>query len=241
MRKLLLSLAILGVTAHAGLVAIADVIKNANGTNYTGIIYVTLSNPGSSPGGSITMARLRLVVIAGVVSCNLEANDAITPPGTSYNAKYEPRSGPGWTESWLVPTSVSPLTVAQIRINSIPTATLTVQPSQITQAGATTGQALAWNGSSWAPISLATAYMGSALIDVVAVPDGACVLDSTAVTVTGAALGGKPTLGSSFQPPEGVHLFAKVTGPNSMKIEVCNLSGANFNPSSATYYFGVTP
>ena len=79
-----------------------------------------------------------------------------------------------------------------------------------------------------------------AVIDIAPVPDGACVLDSTAVTVTGAALGGRPTIGVSFALPAGVTLTAKVIGPNSMKVEVCNWSGATFDPASATYYLGVT-
>jgi hypothetical protein len=84
-----------------------------------------------------------------------------------------------------------------------------------------------------------TVYTATAVIDLVPVPDGTCVLDSTAVTVTGAALGGRPTIGASFQPPEGVQLIAKVTGPNSMKVEICNHSGGSYNATSATYYFGV--
>lgn len=83
-------------------------------------------------------------------------------------------------------------------------------------------------------------YRASAVIDVAAVPDGTCKLDTTAVTVTGAALGGRPTVGASYQPPEGVSMIAKVTGPNSMKIEICNWSGASYDPASATYFFGVT-
>ena len=79
-----------------------------------------------------------------------------------------------------------------------------------------------------------------AVIDIGPVPDGSCVLDTTAVTVTGAALGGRPSVGASYSLPAGVLLFAKVTGPNSMKIEICNQSGATFDPASATYYLGVT-
>lgn len=99
------------------------------------------------------------------------------------------------------------------------------------------------NGTTWAPLgdgqpSGGTTYTATAVIDVASVPDGSCVLDTTAVTVTGAALGGRPTLGASYQPPEGIKIEAKVTGPNSMKLEICNHSGATYNPASATYYFG---
>lgn len=81
----------------------------------------------------------------------------------------------------------------------------------------------------------------TAVIDLVAVPDGACVLDSTAVTLSGAALGGRTIVGSSVALPEGVDLFAKVTGPNTVKIEICNQSGATYDAASATYHFGVQP
>lgn len=96
--------------------------------------------------------------------------------------------------------------------------------------------------SSWVLLAGAAGitYTATATIDIAAVPDGTCRLDSTAVTVTGAALGGRPTIGASFQPPEGIHLSVKVTGPNSMKVEICNWSGASYDPASATYYFGVT-
>jgi hypothetical protein len=115
-----------------------------------------------------------------------------------------------------------------------------------TVAGGTTVVLCRDTGSAWVPAGDgSTAGSGdltaTAVIDVIAVPDGTCVLDTTAVTVTGAALGGRPTVGASFQPPEGISISVKVTGPNSVKLEVCNHSGASYNPASATYYFGVTP
>lgn len=83
-------------------------------------------------------------------------------------------------------------------------------------------------------------YTTSATLDVAAVPDGGCLLDPTTVTLTGAALGGRPTIGMSYLPPEGITVIAKVTAANSVKVEVCNDSGATYDPPSATYYFGVT-
>jgi hypothetical protein len=80
----------------------------------------------------------------------------------------------------------------------------------------------------------------SAVIDSEAIPDGSCVLHSTAVTVPGAALGNNTTIGSLLVWPESVYVHAKVVGPNSVKLEICNHSGASYDPPSTTFYFGVS-
>jgi hypothetical protein len=244
----ILTLLLASWPAWAGLVTISETLKDPDGATYSGRIIVTLSSPAraqplrNSDGQSLTGFQRTLTVTAGVVSVELEANDTITPSGTSYAARFIPGSGAReWTETWVVPTSGSALKVHEVRATTIPTPTVMVTPAQITGGSATSGQALVWNGSAWAPATVGggTVYTASASIDVAPVYDGTCVLDSTAVTVTGAALGGRPSIGSSFQPPEGVTLVAKVTGPNSMRIEICNWSGSTYDPSSATYYFGI--
>lgn len=83
-------------------------------------------------------------------------------------------------------------------------------------------------------------YTTTAVLDVAAVNNGSCRLDSTAVTLTGAAFGRRTTIGFSYQPPEGVTIVTKVTGPNAVKVEVCNLTGSTYDPPSATYYLGVS-
>lgn len=253
MKKLLLLFA--AIAAYGQTASISDTLTSSvGGAAWTGRITVALNAPGSAQplySGTTSLAGWQYVLCVGVtgadcsaetaagsIALTLYTNSAITPSGTSYAARYQPTKGAAWAETWVVSSGNTKL--YQIRATTVPTPTTTVIASQIAGSGATSGQALVWNGSAWAPATVGTVYTASAVIDAVAVPDGTCVLDSTAVTVTGAAHGGRPTLGSSYQPPEGVHVIAKVTGPNTMKVEICNVSGASYNPASATYYFGVT-
>lgn len=83
-------------------------------------------------------------------------------------------------------------------------------------------------------------YIGSATFDIAPVVDGNCVLHPTPVTVTGASLGGRTTIGMTYVPPEGITITAKVSGANTVKVEACNWSGTTYDPPSATYYLGVT-
>jgi hypothetical protein len=216
---------------------------------FGGSITVALNSPATaqplynSDGRTLTGFASRVTVTGGALTLSLEANDLITPAGTSYTARFQPDAttgGAAWSETWIVPTSGSPVKVHVLRSTTTPIPALLWSPSQLSSGGASNGQVLAWNGSSWTPInnSSGAAYTASAVIDAGEVPDGSCLLDGTAVTVTGAALGSRPTLGSSIQPPQGVTVIAKVTGPNSMKLETCNFSGGSYNPASATYYFG---
>jgi hypothetical protein len=242
--KHLLCLAFAGAMLHAQTVTITDTITTPMGGNWAGTVAVSLNNPQAAQPlytGTTTLSgwAQTVTVTNGAFTLTLYRNDTITPAGTSYTARYTPTSGSAWSETWVVPAGATK--IREIRATTVPRPTVIVTPAQISGAAATSGQALVWNGSSWAPATVGggTVYVATAVIDLVPVPDGTCVLDSTAVTVTGAALGGRPTIGASFQPPEGVQLTAKVIGPNSMKVEICNHSGASYNATSATYYFGV--
>lgn len=148
---------------------------------------------------------------------------------------------------WVRP---QPYTVALLPTAGVANRTVYVTNAATTASciigGGTTVLLCRDTGTTWLPAgdgsaAGGTTYTGSAVIDAINTPDGTCVLDTTAVTVTGAALGGRPTVGSSVAWPEGIKIEAKVIGPNSVKLEICNHSGASYNPASATYYFGVTP
>jgi hypothetical protein len=220
------------MAAYSQTAAISDTLYGApGGALWTGRIVVALNSPATAQplySGSTSLAGFSITLCvgttgtdcttttaAGVVTATLYTNSAITPAGTSYGARFAPTRGAGWAETWVVGGGHT--TLLQIRSTTVPTPTVMIALSQISGY-----------------------YTASAVIDAGSTPDGTCKLDATAVTVTNAALGGKPTLGASYQPPEGVKIEAKVTGPNSMKLEICNHSGAAYDPASATYYFGVT-
>jgi len=252
--KPILALLLLALPAFAQTATISDTLVSVvGGEAWTGYITVQLNSPSSAQplySGSQSLAGWRAVLCVGVaradcsvttaagaVSVVLYTNSAITPAGTSYAAIYQPTKGDRWNEVWVVAAGQTKLN--QIRSTTTPTPATVISIGQISTAGATSGQGLIYNGSTVAWGSIGAEFTASAVIDLSPVVDGGCVLDGTAVTVTGAALGGRPTIGSSYQPPAGVHLFAKVTGPNSMRVEVCNLSGSSYDAGSATYYFGV--
>ena len=235
--------------AFAALTSITGPLYTPSGDLFGGTITVSLNSPATaqplynSDGRTLTGFSYRVTVTGGALALSLEANDAITPSGTSYTARFQPDSVTGggpWAETWIVPTSGSAVKVYALRSTTIPVPSVMISPTQLSRGGAASGDGLVWNGSSWAPASIGAALTASASLDISAVPDGSCVLHSTAVTVTGAALGNRPTIGSSVAWPEAVKIEAKVTGPNSVKLEICNHTGASYDPPSATYYIGVT-
>jgi len=92
-------------------------------------------------------------IASGAISLDLEPNDTATPAGTSYLVRFTPANGVAWTERWIIPTSASPLKVHQVRVQTVPSPSLTVQPSQILGGGASDGQSLLWSQSNrrWQP------------------------------------------------------------------------------------------
>lgn len=248
---ILFSLAAYGQTA-----TIADTLySSVGGGLWTGRIVVTLNSPGSAQplySGTTSLAGwsqtlclgvtgtdCSSAVAAGVVAITMYTNSAITPAGTSYSARYTPTRGSGWSETWVV--SAGNTEVYQIRSTTVPSPTVTFQPGQI--APGSNGQCLITSGgaASWGSCSAgsATHYSGSSALDLPSIPDGTCHLATTAITVTNAALGQRPVVGTSVALPEGISPSAIVTGPNSMKVQLCNFTGAAYDPASITYTLGV--
>jgi len=155
--KLLIYLAFAGAMLHAqSTVTITDTIKTPMGGNWSGTVQVTLNNPATAQplyAGSETLSgwSQTVTVTNGAFSISLYPNDAITPTGTSYTARYTPTSGAGWSETWVCPTGAT--TIRELRSTTVPTPRTMFTPSQITQAGAALNNVLRWNGSNWAPFA----------------------------------------------------------------------------------------
>jgi hypothetical protein len=150
--KPLIYLAMAGAMLHAQ-VTIVDTIKTPMGGNWSGTVQVTLNNPATAQplyAGSETLSgwSQTVTVTNGAFSITLYANDAITPGGTSYTARYSPSSGSPWSETWVVPTGAT--TIRELRSTTVPTPRTMFTPAQITQAGAALGNVLRWDGSKWA-------------------------------------------------------------------------------------------
>lgn len=139
---------------------ITDTITTPMGGNWSGTVVVSLNSPGLAQplyAGSVTLSgwSQTVTVTAGAFSLALYPNDQITPGGTSYQAKYSPTSGAGWTETWVVPTGAT--TIREIRSTTLPSPTVKFNLSQLNQNGALLGQGLRWNGAAWAPGNFAAA------------------------------------------------------------------------------------
>ncbi len=82
---------------------------------------------------------------------------------------------------------------------------------------------------------------GSASIAPGAVTDGSCKTLSTTVTVTGATVGMQAIAAPSTALATGLYPLAKVTSTNVATIQVCNFSGGEVTPPTATYTVAVLP
>jgi len=144
--KHFLPLLFVAFSAYGQTASISDTITSSvGGGAWTGRIAVTLNTPGSAQplySGTTSLAGWSQTLCigvtgsdcssqtaAGVVSVTLYTNSAITPAGTSYSARYTPTRGTGWTETWTV--SAGNTKLYQIRATTVPSPTVTFQPSQV--------------------------------------------------------------------------------------------------------------
>lgn len=155
MRALILLLAAL--PAWGALVTITDTLKTPMGGTFGGRVTISLAGTSAQPlynssGDTLTGWETTVTVTNGAFSIQLEANDTITPAGTSYRIRMTPGNGTKETlETWIVPTSASPLKLSAIRSTTIPTPSMMISPQQITSGGAVAGQGLVYSGTSWGP------------------------------------------------------------------------------------------
>ena len=115
---------------------ISDTLYLPNGLTYSGLVTIYFAGATNQPaytaaGRTLTGFAKAVRVTDGTISVDLEANDTITPAGTSYQVRCQPSSGTPWTESWVVPTSISPVTVGDVRVATAPTPTVLISHSQI--------------------------------------------------------------------------------------------------------------
>lgn len=121
-----------------------------------GQILITPNQRFTTSGGiPVYPITITVPVTNGAFSVALYPNDATSDPstGTSYTARYSIRGAQIPTETWVVPTSGSPIELASVRTSPTPIPTYTINLSQLQQGGATNGQVLAWNGTTYAPSS----------------------------------------------------------------------------------------
>ena len=135
--------------AYGQTVSLSDTLANAvGGGSFTGRITVTLNAPASAQPlyysttsltgwqavycVGATGADCTTTTNAGVFAATLYANSTITPAGTSYAARFQPSKGSPWSEVWTVEASDTKL--YQVRSTTVPSPTVTFQPSQLALA-----------------------------------------------------------------------------------------------------------
>jgi len=114
MRRLI-GIAMLACSAWAQ-TQIRDTLYTATGATFQGRIVVISPDMRTPSGRTVVRARTELHVSNGVIAIDLEPNDTASPPDTHYVVQYVPRSGPSWSEHWVIPTSSAPLKVHEVRI-----------------------------------------------------------------------------------------------------------------------------
>lgn len=117
----------IGASAQT-LVTIQDTLKNADGTNAAGRIVISWSPFTTAGNVTIDGGAKTYTVTAGAISITLTPNVGATPTGTSYRAQYFLSNGAQYTETWIVPAS-GPVTISDIRSSTVPTPTITFNPT----------------------------------------------------------------------------------------------------------------
>ena len=155
--KLLAIFLLLTAGALAQRTTVTDTIRNGSGTLANGTITVTPNQQFTAVGGVPVYPVPTIVrVTQGVFSVQLYPNDSTVNPvsGTSYSAAYAltGQSQPNITETWVVPTSGSPVNLAAVRTNPIPTPVSTIPLSLLSTGGGTTGECLVLGVTFWGPM-----------------------------------------------------------------------------------------
>ena len=202
--------------------------------------------------------------LAGAFSFGLVPNDTCVPAGTSYIVGWNVCTavagatlatpcpagrGTSWTETWVVPTSGSPVTVGSVRSATTPLPTYVVQWQQLSQNGATPGQAPVWNGASWQPGAIAGVAGPAGPTGAASTVAGPVGPTGAASTVAGPA-GAASTVAGPVGPTGAASTVAGPVGPTGAASTVAGPSGSQgiqgvtgatgptlfpVNPQTATY------
>ncbi len=106
---------------------------------FTGSIVINSPRMTTASGGTIIPWSKTYAVTNGAFSASFSPNDTATPSGTSYSVQYRPSQGSAFSESWIVPTSASPVTIATVRVFNAVTPSLTLSLSQLSGVGVAKG------------------------------------------------------------------------------------------------------
>jgi hypothetical protein len=113
------------------LTRVQDTLYNANGSKVEGTATIQWRGFTASDGSTVAGSSINVKIVQGVLLVDLTPNEAATPSGTSYQVSYLLNNGARSTETWLVPESVTPVTVSQVRVTPPPAVGMAFAQSQV--------------------------------------------------------------------------------------------------------------
>ncbi len=137
-RTLLAAIAAASIAAaQPALTTIQDTLYKADGSRFTGTMFITWSSFQAGDTSNVATSNLTLPIVNGVLRVSLVPTTTASP-GAQYTIKYNSRGITQFTETWAVPPSSTTLRVRDVRISQ----GTVVGPSAITtpiQIGDVTG------------------------------------------------------------------------------------------------------
>ncbi|MDA1236879.1 MAG: hypothetical protein O3A53_19025, partial [Acidobacteria bacterium] len=110
---------------------ISDTLFNADGSRAVGSLRIAWKSFTAADGSTVAKNSVNLDIVDGIVAVALAPNLGAVPDGTYYSVEYRLHRGERSNEHWIVPDSQDPVSIADIRILSVPAAGMSVSLSQV--------------------------------------------------------------------------------------------------------------
>ena len=134
LRLLTLAIALIALGRDAQAIQktrVQDTLFNADGSTARGSVTIEWKGFTAGDGTTITTNSLKIRIVRGVLLSDLVPNENATPSGTTYKATYLLDNGTRFVENWIVPESVTPVTISDIRIGQPPPPGSVISISQV--------------------------------------------------------------------------------------------------------------
>ena len=115
--------------------SIRDTLYNADGSRTAGQIEITWNGFRSADGKTIAAGKITRRITDGVLDLALVPNAGTTPAGTSYAVTYLLASGLSYAETWVVPQSDTPVSLAAVGASVAPAPSVQVGQQQLSEGG----------------------------------------------------------------------------------------------------------
>ncbi len=104
-------------TAQPALTTIQDTLYRANGTRFSGTMFITWDSFQAGDTSNIATSNLTLPIVNGALNVQLVPTTTASP-GAQYHVKYNSNGINQFSEVWAVPPSALPLRVRDVRVSS---------------------------------------------------------------------------------------------------------------------------